>query len=402
MILDDTSRLLLRCLAGDVRPGDLPGSAEAGAWDRLLARAHKLGMAPLLYRQLQDHLARVPAPVRNDLQRCYWATAATNTLLLIELQRIVETLAARQVPAVLLKGAVLAETVYPDVGTRPMADLDLLVPPGQVDDAQAVLARLGYRAAAADHLGHTANFLRTYGGELTYCRNAGRGVSLDLHWRLIHLEGFRDVLSIGYDGLWQRVRAMPEPWQDARQLSVEDSILYLAIHLALHHRLSDFRLFFDVDRLIRAAGVVDWTALASRAAAWRVRYVTYIVLALAQELCSTPIPVDLRQAFRPSRLRLALLGQLVDGPRIVAGTLRIGSKGERLLHLLLTDRARDALRSIFRFVWPEPEWIVARYRLRSRRQVAWYRARHVLRMAWYGLLAAGQLLRSLLPARGSR
>ena len=119
-------------------------------------------------------------------------------------------------------------------------------------------------------------------------------------------------------------------------------------------------------------------------------------------LCATPIPVDLRRTFRPSRLRLALLQQLVDGRQIVTGTARIGSKGERLLHLLLTDRARDALLSIFRFVWPETDWIVARYRLRSRGQVAVYRVKHVLRMAWYGLLAAGQLIQSVLSIRGSR
>lgn len=393
---DQISRLLLRCLAEDVQSSDLPDVTEREVWDRLVSRARRLGVAPLLYRQFQNQGIPVPAGVDSTLAQSYWATTAVNIWRATELHRILAALSPAQVPVILLKGAILAETVYPDIGTRSMADLDLLVPPARVDEADAIMGQLGYRTAAVDYLGHTKRFLRIYGGELTYYNRNGHRSYLDLHWRLIHQEGVRDVLDIDHDGLWQRSRRVVAPLSGARQLSVEDTTLYLALHLALHHQLGDFRSLLDVDRVIRMAGTVDWPGLALRARTWHVRYITYMVLVLSKELFSTPVPDAFLQSLRPSRFRLALLKQIVDGPRIADGTLRLGSKGERLFHLLLTDRTRDAFRFVFHTLWPESDWIVLRYRLDRKKQVGWYRVRHLARMVFYGLLSVGQLIGGIL------
>ncbi len=392
--LDQVSRLLLRCLAGDVPVAAWPEADDERVWGQVVARALRLGMAPLLYRRLQPYSTHLPAAVLAGLEQAYWATAVANTCRLAELQRIVGGMAAAQVPVILLKGAILAETIYPDVGTRPMGDLDLLIPPAQVEVAEAVLEQLGYTTPAVDSLGHSRAFLKCYGGELTFYSHEGTGTGLDLHWRLIHHEGFRDILTIDSQALWLRACPVPSLAGAAWQLSVEDTLLYLALHLAVHHRLSDLRMFLDVDQLIRASAAIRWPEVVARATEWRVRHVVYMTLMLCRQLFATPVPPSLFRELRPSCLRLALLTRLVGARQVVSGTGAIGSKGERLLHLLLTDRMRDLVKTVVRALWPSGDWIRARYGPPVPRWIGWCRIGHLFRMARYALLAIKELVRA--------
>lgn len=59
--------------------------------------------------------------------------------------RVSAALAERSIPAMPLKGAVLAEAVHGDLGARISSDIDLLVDPAQMDAAVATLAELGWR-----------------------------------------------------------------------------------------------------------------------------------------------------------------------------------------------------------------------------------------------------------------
>jgi len=60
-------------------------------------------------------------------------------------------------------------------------------------------------------------------------------------------------------------------------------------------------------------------------------------------------------------VRRKQLQALVSPQMIVAGgDLRSGWK-RFLLLLLLVDRARDAAQLVYRTLWPEPDWLAARY-----------------------------------------
>jgi hypothetical protein len=63
----------------------------------------------------------------------------------------------------------------------------------------------------------------------------------------------------------------------------------------------------------------------------------------------------------PSRWRRSLLQRLVNAERLVTQTdLRV-SRWRYALLLLLVDRPRDVVKLIFRTLWPEREWLIARY-----------------------------------------
>ncbi len=61
-----------------------------------------------------------------------------------ELADILALFAQHHLPLLPLKGAVVIPTLYSDPGLRPMADLDLLIHPENLDTATNLLTRLGY------------------------------------------------------------------------------------------------------------------------------------------------------------------------------------------------------------------------------------------------------------------
>src|SRR3954447_24966553 len=88
----------------------------------------------------------------------------------------VTALAARGLRGIVLKGPALAAWLYDDGAARPYADGDVLVEPGGLDAARAVLLELGYIKIPnpPPFLGapHAEPYAREDGGEI------------DLHWML--------------------------------------------------------------------------------------------------------------------------------------------------------------------------------------------------------------------------
>jgi hypothetical protein len=97
-----------------------PASLTSVAWPPLvaLARAHKLDAALAFY--ISRHPAcGAPPDVATDLSRAFTRALAAHVLALTELERVLGALAAASIPVVTLKGAVLAESLYPHPAIRP-------------------------------------------------------------------------------------------------------------------------------------------------------------------------------------------------------------------------------------------------------------------------------------------
>src|SRR5262245_16340795 len=75
------------------------------------------------------------------LSHAAWHRARANAL-----HEVLGTLELQSIDALVLKGAALAWMIYQTPTLRPMADIDLLVPPPAAPRAQEALRRLGFRA----------------------------------------------------------------------------------------------------------------------------------------------------------------------------------------------------------------------------------------------------------------
>ncbi len=160
-------------------------SAEHGStpllpadWTNMATIAEQHSAAPIVYKWLKIMDISVPVDARRTLAalalRHRLASKARSKALVLVLQ----TLDTHGIPAVLLKGAALAETVYAEPDLRPMRDVDILVRPDQAEQAARCLEQIGFERDKAH--------LSRYMADHHHLPNAamiidGMKISLEIH-----------------------------------------------------------------------------------------------------------------------------------------------------------------------------------------------------------------------------
>jgi|GEM_PF-377967 len=220
--------------------------------DRLAALALINGMPGLLYvnlssARLLDRLSQWGAGV---LKRAYYRTAAGNIRLLEDLGQILERTETARIPVVLLQGASIVLEAYPDVGLRPMVDLDLWIRARDGEHVFSLLANLGY---AQDP---------TYG--MTFRRGP---TTLDLHTDPLgggRIAARRFLLAVEPEDLFRRCRAIRVSGKRALVPDDPDRIVLLALH-ALKHGVDRMIWLADIRNLVAGWPKDRWTQLSLRA-----------------------------------------------------------------------------------------------------------------------------------------
>lgn len=296
ILLSNEVRLLLASCRARIEPG-LSGT-DCGLGDLsvdgplLLKAAEAHQLEPLLHRFLANGIvARAGVDIlvglRSLVEWRVWAALHQAT----ELRRITSALAASGIRPALLKGLALAETLYGDPGQRPGADLDLLVLPSEVPEAWQTLVQIGYRprglpdwVTIGSRVGR--QLLRSK-GEVTFCPDAG-GVSVDLHWRLAHLNAAFPLSDE------QRARYL-QPGHIAGSEVLLLSPTLQAVYLAYHgtkHRWTKLCWLADIGMLVRH-GSVDWEAAHELAQSLGVAGSLGQALCLAEKLLGVERPAAL-------------------------------------------------------------------------------------------------------------
>jgi hypothetical protein len=151
---------MLACARKDMRPHDVARAAraiEAGVdWARAAEYAHAHGLLPLLAR----HAAAVgaPAAAAASLHARAAAMARRRLRQTGELLGILKACADAGIPAVPLKGPVLADRVYGDIGLRYFKDLDILFRRTDLPIASAILTARGYQVESIAESGRFSQY----------------------------------------------------------------------------------------------------------------------------------------------------------------------------------------------------------------------------------------------------
>jgi len=202
-----------------------------------LARHHRL--SPLL--SIGSRPAGFSPEIAETFRRDRLSTLGRSTLLRHALSEILAALDARGVEVAVLKGIAYEDLIYPDPGTRPSSDIDLLVRGSERRAALGTLARLGYRPSAG-----APGFDQPDYHEVSFRRDA---VNVDLHFAIAPLVRG----AIDYRALWNDMRT----WSFAGRVTKTPSFVHAAVnqalHMAIHH--------FDVPALY----LLDFRRLAAMA-----------------------------------------------------------------------------------------------------------------------------------------
>jgi hypothetical protein len=366
-------------------------------WKRVVALAQLHGVSALLFWRLKqqenpkeggDGAAGdwhdVPQAIGTGLQVGYYRAVAQRVVEDVALTRVLDVLEAARVPVVLLKGAALARSVYPDPVLRSMSDVDVLVPVESLALVDEQLARLGYHRASDEVPGHRPKrFMRRFGKVWVY-----RGpLCLEVHHKLVGGEWIRWVSGMAEVAAEVRERAVPvHNGSHALQLSPEDTLLHLCVHLAVINAFTGvvLRNLMDV-ALVLDRESIRWPELLERARRWRVATACYVALDAAARLLDAQIPDWVLGGLQPGAGRRLVLHWILDERALVENPWRFVGLRRFLLQFLLIDRLSDALSLLRHTFFPDRSWLMLRYELEScprwrvRLQQLWHPLRVVLR-----------------------
>ena len=330
----------------------------------LVMMAKSEGVGPLLYWHFKDGNwpAGMPTELQNWLRQSYYQTAANNAVLFKELERILAAFAEAEIPVIVLKGAVLAQTLYPDPGLRPMGDLDFLIKEEIINQGLEILYPFGYKEYKPE-IAPGINQLLGY--EIGLSGGPNNKVITELHWNLV--AGGVDWRSPPIEWFWEQTSSFGN-FPKAQTFTPEAHLLYAAAHSVLQHGMMQARLLWlfelhlmisqwrerlDWDELIKIAKMIEWTPILRA------------VFEITQNYFDTDIPVK-------------VIHKLADDPHSAMSKLvkrktnpdqtRVNHNWNKFLSLDWPTRLRLAWAFIFPesayLRWhyhPQPKWILLLY-----------------------------------------
>ena len=127
-------------------PPSSPGNFRNIDWNALVQMALGHGVMPLLYQTVTSHWRDwVPPIVAERLESLHQSNAMLTKQLVRELIDLLALFKAQGLPAVTLKGPVLAQHLYGSVVARQAGDLDIFVPADRAAHAQHLMTARGYQ-----------------------------------------------------------------------------------------------------------------------------------------------------------------------------------------------------------------------------------------------------------------
>jgi hypothetical protein len=271
---------LLDILGGEALDAETAASIDAEAFLEVAPKT----LYPYLHARLQPVADRLPSTLIALLAQHHRQNALTHMRRIADLRRIGGALDAAGVAYLVLKGPILAATVYPEPGTRTMLDVDLLVHDADMPRAIAALEALGYFvpprfAGVAMNAGDAPPMINGQPGSPV----------IELHSLL--------------DSVLDDDAALGAVWSDRRLVNLGNGFAVPALgrgeffahvvtHVSRHHRFEgELRSLLDVALLLRSTETdFDWEALTIEWQRRRIDGWIALTLSLANILLGTPMP----------------------------------------------------------------------------------------------------------------
>jgi hypothetical protein len=372
----------LRTLAGLVSNRVEPAAVPKAAWPEIIDTARRHGLGPMLFRICKKAGVLDAVPHPEDLRRAAWAAAARHALLETALLTTGRVLNQADIPAVWLKGIVLARTVYPGPWLRPMSDLDVLIPKEKLTPAVEALNGIGFSVVRDPGLllpqdsplpMHARHHLVLKGPPPAH-------LTLELHYHLV-TRSDRVLSAEGLHWFLDQTEAVRIGADQVIGQTPEAALLYGIAHTFLQHGAADFRLLWCLDlHLLITRRPIDWHAVVEQARVLKWTHAVETALTRLSDLFHTPIPpwvLEYLQTRRPA-------DEDTDKLRRMGAD---GRRWERFFWKLRGLGPAQAAQLAIRTAFPPPAFVRTHYRVpRKTFLLPWYlhRWKHQVReiRAW--------------------
>ncbi len=341
---------------------------RADEWNAVAAVAWQNNCAPLLYAALlqNDSADQPPSAIVETLQSAYHQTKIANWVAFREISELLVLFERAQIPAVLLKGAALAKTVYPAMALRPMGDVDILI---RRDDARRVSAILIERGFATT-LEPTENFYSRFSYDQAFERRGIFPLMIETHWHLFSLPYYRERIPIEW--FWQRTMPIRVNDQPTRAFTPEAQIMHLAAHAVLHHQGHNLLASFDLALVLaRYREQINWDDVIESARAFGLSHILQSNLARVRDAWGVSVPDEVFvRLTRSSNVRERILFAINTSSRVEARDVWDGMN-------LPDDKSR--LLYAWHTLFPSREYMRQRYGITDARAIPLHYAQRLAR-----------------------
>lgn len=267
-------------------------------WDAFISAAirHRLSCQIIEYlssnpsiRDLvpDDGRARLDRKVRSQLQHNFSQYQRTRTIL--------QACDQARIPVILFKGLWLVDYVYRDPKARGSGDIDLLITPDKMSAFTRVVRDIGCMVPdGVTSLQALAPASNEY--PLRY-RNSE--TVIDIHWSVTH--PMREA-PIDEQRIWSRAESTTIAGVTCLSFRLEDHLLYLCFHAALHHNFAYVgpRAILDISKLVEnPPRPIDWYDFVVRARELSWSRGVWLTLHLVHRLIGVAPPPFVLDELRP-------------------------------------------------------------------------------------------------------
>lgn len=267
-------------------------------WDWILHKA-RWHLFPLLFRHLQrlENKGSIPSEVMDWLKTAYITSAGRSLYFDSEMRRILEELNAREIPVIVLKGAVLADKIYGSRSVRPMTDIDLLVHHQDADTADTIVRGMGYKPSVREDIQEE---MRDRDRQLARLATEGRPVIFDIHSHIVDRD---NPLRFDIAGFWDRAVPTTMAGVPTLMLAPEDFLIHLGVNFFKDLRFNNFSALgelCDISEVIKSQkDSIDWGLLVSTTTTYGLTGPIFCALWLAQYVVGAPIPSAVLEQLKP-------------------------------------------------------------------------------------------------------
>lgn len=254
-------------------------------WQRVYETATRHGVAPLIYRNLQQCVQTGNGSVPSDVMsrfKLYLARALVHRER--RARRLAEGLARfnqSNIDVMLIKGAAVELLVYDKVCTTPQ-DLDLVLKleRGQLSaKTEATIEQL-------------------------------EGVGIEYDYFEHHDVTMNGVLPVDFHHIWEEATAVTFRGQRVLVMSPEDMLISLCIN-SCRKRFFRLKALCDIAETVRKYRNMDWERLKGKARKAKVTDIVYTALLATQMTLGCELPAGTLEDLKGSQLRTAVINRLL-------------------------------------------------------------------------------------------
>ena len=271
---------------------------RASEWEEFTTEAIRYRLAYQVSEYLKAQhtlLTKVPESCMERLSQTVRFTLMYNLQRQAQLRQMQVACEAEGIPFLLMKGLWIVEQLYPTLAARASGDIDILLKSDDMPRFTRLVQRLGFDVPA-----DIADIREIMQDNHEYpLAQPSSACHFDVHWSLTHP---LNESPVDEESIWARAEAVMVAGRPCQSLCLEDHLLLLCFHAAVHHRFLYVgpRAMVDIAQAIQTPPrPIQWDEVVGRAHEMGWSRGVWLILDLVRENLGVQPPQASLDALRP-------------------------------------------------------------------------------------------------------